>query len=174
MYVSKVASYATESDEARGNFSVGIAVASRLNGNGLLTGSFNESGGKARRIGHITALEKFETREEANAYIKDELKGLKRGMKLSPTEWAWGDIDEEAMLSNPESKAAIHDVNYIGAMSDDGVVEEETPSPVAKKAAAAIAKKVAVEDKRAAAKEAKRIAAEAKIAAAIATQRIQH
>lgn len=141
IYVSNVVAYETPGDDATAGASVGLAVASRLNGNNVLVGSFNPNANTERKIGFVTFREKFndqlnESREVVKTALevaqeyaaKQRANGYKIGSTLDAKQWAWGEVDEDATLAmagNDGGGASICIVEYIAHNEATVPVETE-------------------------------------------------
>lgn len=104
LFVARVFAYETPSAEARGKASVGMSVASKLNGNAHWVGTYVEGREDDRKIGFVTAPTKFSSLEKAEEYADKMAKMYKRGDALNPREWGWGEPIE----------GMIHEVLYKG------------------------------------------------------------
>ncbi|MDX8338777.1 hypothetical protein SLH46_06270 [Draconibacterium sp. IB214405] len=127
LFISNFLVYETPGEEAKGAYSAGLAIASRLNGNRELVGSFNKSEDdevKRRKVGFITFREKFDSEEAAKDFKEANKSKYQVGSALNPREWAWGEVDEESTLELGSQGADVHYINFIG--HDDQVpVKEE-------------------------------------------------
>ena len=126
LFISKIKVYRTPSAEAQGMFSVGMAVANRLNGDGDLVATFDPEDDSERKIGFITFVDKFgrnskltgKTEDEQDAlldryeqmaedYANEKRAQYKRGTTLGP-KWSFGrEADDQ-----PDGNATIHIVKF--------------------------------------------------------------
>ena len=113
IFISRIFSYATPSEEAKGKFSVGMAVASRLNGDEDLVATFDEEqqADGDLKVGFLTFREKFMTQEDAEEYRKRMSKKYPVASVLDPRKWSWGRVDEET-TQELNSGAVVHMVRY--------------------------------------------------------------
>lgn len=93
--------------QPKGNFSAGIAVADRLNGDDELVGSFDIEDQRPIKVGFITFRKKFKTKEEAEAFVEAKESKFKVGNYLDPNKWHWGRADEELTNIYRESRGTI-------------------------------------------------------------------
>ena len=116
LFIANFLVYKTPGEEAKGEFSVGLSIASRLNGNGLLVGTYNPGANEenSRKVGFITFREKFTSKEEANAFKAKYINSYRLGSALNIKEWAWGEIDEENTLALNSPGAVVHFIEFIG------------------------------------------------------------
>ncbi len=128
IFISNFLVYETPSEEAKGKFSAGLVVASKLNGNNLLVGSYNPNRDSKTtiKVGFITFRQKFETKEEAKEFRQEHSKKHPVGSTLNPREWAWGEEDMEATTELANPGAVIHFVDFIGH-------DEQVPTATSKK-----------------------------------------
>ncbi len=114
IFISNLLVYETPSEEAKGNFSAGLVVANRLNGNNMLVGTFNpnRTSEKSIKVGFVTFRQKFETKEEAEAFKAEHSKKYPIGSVLNPKEWSWGEIDNESTTNLASQGATVHFVDY--------------------------------------------------------------
>ena len=127
LFISNFLVYKTPGEDAKGNYSAGLAVASRLNGNNELVGSYNanrDDEENRRMVGFITFREKFETEEEANAFKAAHKSKYPVGSALNPREWAWGEINEELTMQLGSVGANIHFIEFIGHDVEAGINRE--------------------------------------------------
>lgn len=104
LFVARVFAYETPSAEAKGKASVGMSLASKLNGNAHWVGTFIEGRSDDRKIGFITAPDKFSSLEAAEAHAAKMARIYTRGSELSSKDWSWGE----------EIDGNIHAVVYRG------------------------------------------------------------
>jgi hypothetical protein len=92
IYVARVFAYETPSESAKGKASVGMSVASRLNGNSDWVGTYNaDRGYDGRKIGFITSPNKFDSVDDAKVAAEKLAKKYPRGKALDSKEWVWGE-----------------------------------------------------------------------------------
>lgn len=129
IYISKLQEYATPGENAQGAFSVGLAVASRLNGNSELVGTYNPNRVEEnpRKIGFITFRDKFASEEEAKAFV-EKVKPRYRVATALNEDWAWGEINETATMAMETQGAVICDVVYVGKAGKDVTKAAATPA----------------------------------------------
>lgn len=106
IYVARVFAYETPSTLAKSKASVGMSVASKLNGNAHWVGTYVEGRQQPDlKIGFITAPQKFSSLEAAEAHAAKMEKLYPRGAILNATDWSWGEVKDD-------SDDNIHIVNY--------------------------------------------------------------
>ena len=118
IYVARVFAYETPSESAKGAASVGMSVASKLNGDADWVGTFNpERAFDGRKVGFITNPNKFTSLQAAEEAAKKLANKFPRGYVMPSDKWAWG----ETMYGDgvPEG---THEIIYV---KDD----ERIPQP---------------------------------------------
>ena len=116
LFIASFLVYKTPGEKAKGAFSAGLAVASRLNGNIHLVGSYRanqDDEANRRKVGFITFREKFKSEEEADEFRAVLKAKYLVGSTLNPREWAWGEIDEDNTLALNSPGAVVHFVEYV-------------------------------------------------------------
>lgn len=111
IYVARVFAYETPGENAKGNASVGMSVASKLNGNAFWVGTYVDGARDDRKVGFMTAPQKFSSLEKAEAHAAAMEKTFKRGSELDPKEWEWG---SEMVESSIATGANVYAVRYKG------------------------------------------------------------
>lgn len=111
IFIARVFAYETPGENAKGKASVGVSVASRLNGNALLVGSYCPRENDTRKVGFLTSPQKFESMDEAKAHAQKLEKVFLRGAQLNPREWEWGEPDEESSM---ETGGNVYHVRFCG------------------------------------------------------------
>ncbi len=111
IYVARVFAYNTPGEKAKGKASVGMSLASKLNGNAHWVGTFVENADDDRKTGFITSPQKFPSLEAAHEHVAKMEKLYPRGAVLNSKEWEWGERDEDSSM---EFGINIHIVRFRG------------------------------------------------------------
>ena len=90
LFIAKVFAYATDSAEAKGAASIGMSVASKLNGTSDWVGTYDPTAELDRRIGFITNPNKFRSIEAAEEAAAELSRKYPRGAELPSSTWSWG------------------------------------------------------------------------------------
>ena len=111
IYIARIFAYPTPGENAKGNFSVGMSVASKLNGNQFWVGTYVAGAKDDRKVGFITNPDKFPTQEAADLKVAELSRVFKRGAEMSAKDWEWGD---EMVESSIATGANVYAVRYKG------------------------------------------------------------
>ena len=130
MFIAEVKGYRTKSELAKGKYSIGMTVATSLNGDSDWVGSFNpNANSKARWTGFLTNRRKFDSKKEMKASLKELRKRFPVGSTMPSTSFAWGELNVEAtQLNGSDGQVEVHYVDFVDSRYQTELEDSSDPA----------------------------------------------